>query len=112
MEGRMGGYGSGWQGPKKEVVGDCLIISASYGKRQGILKAGIHSFGSVTWNNRSGNSFVVNYGVDTMDLSHHYLRLWYSWAWSWANEEGSEAYQVRLTTTRPWFGGLRWWFIC
>ncbi len=63
----MGGYGSGWQGPKKEVVDDCLIISTSYGMRQGMLKAGIRSFDSLTWSNRSGNSCPETWGVTNRD---------------------------------------------
>jgi hypothetical protein len=108
----MGGFGSGWQGPKKEVVEDSLIISASYSRRQGMLKAGIQSSGSLIWNYRNGGSFRVNYEMNTLDLSNPFLRLWYTWPWSGTNDEGTKAYQVRLTTTRPRFGGLRWWFIC
>ncbi|HVS38779.1 MAG TPA: hypothetical protein VMS17_24700 [Gemmataceae bacterium] len=40
------------------------------------------------------------------------LRLFYSWKWGAKGEPQSADYHVRLATTRPRFGGLRWWFIC
>ncbi|MEQ8608374.1 MAG: hypothetical protein RIB49_15970 [Rhodospirillales bacterium] len=40
------------------------------------------------------------------DPSNAWMRLHYK------RNETSEDYKVRLTTTRPNYGGQRWWFIC
>jgi hypothetical protein len=50
--------------------------------------------------------------VDTRDPSDPSVGLWYSWVWTATKEEESASYRVGLTTTRPRFGGLRWWFVC
>jgi hypothetical protein len=113
----MGGSGSGnhdhwWRHGKKTAVEDCLSIDASRWKRQGILKAGVRLSGSWRWTYRSGSGFTVNFEVDTLDLSCPFVRLWYSWVWTSTQQQGSDDYRVRLTATRPRFGGLRWWFVC
>jgi hypothetical protein len=113
----MGGYGSGssyhwWRSSKKDVVEDCLSIDANRWTREGILEAGVCLSGSWGWTYSSGGSFSVNYEVDTLGQSHPGVRLWYSWVWTSTKEQNSEDYRVRLTTTRPRLGGLRWWFVC
>jgi hypothetical protein len=40
------------------------------------------------------------------------VHLWYSWVWNSTQRQESANYTIRLTTTRPRFGGLRWWFLC
>jgi hypothetical protein len=40
------------------------------------------------------------------------LQLSYSWTLGGKGEPQSADYEVGLSTTRPRFGGLRWWFIC
>jgi hypothetical protein len=50
--------------------------------------------------------------VDTLNVSLACVRLWYSWVWTATQQEESANYSVQLATTRPRFGGLRWWFIC
>jgi hypothetical protein len=113
----MGGRGSGnhyhwWRESKKTVVEDCLALDASRWMREGILRAGVVLRGTWRWTYQSGSSFTVHYEVDTLDLSHPFVRLWYSWVWTASQQQESADYRVRLVTTRPRFGGLRWWFIC
>lgn len=64
------------------------------------------------WSFRNGKGFSVTYDVNTLDAASPILRLSYSWIWTSTGKEDSENYSIRLTTTRPRFGGLRWWFIC
>jgi hypothetical protein len=116
-EGSVGGSGSGnhyhwWRGSKKTTVEDCLSLDADRWMREGILKARLERWGSWRWTYHSGNSFGVNYGVQTLDMDNPRVRLSYSWTLNGQGELQSADYHVRLTTTRPRFGGLRWWFIC
>jgi hypothetical protein len=113
----MGGPGSGscyhwWRDNKKTVVENCLSLDANRWMREGKLKEGVYQVGSWAWTYPSGGRFVVNYEVNTTDLSSPCVRLWYTWVWTSIQQQDSEDYSVRLTTTRPRFGGLRWWFIC
>jgi hypothetical protein len=113
----MGGVGSGnryhwWRSGKKTVVEDCLDLDATAWMREGTLKVGVLASGTWRWNYRSGRSFVVNYELDTLDLAVPSVRLSYSWVWRASPEPQSADYRVRLTTTRPHFGGVRWWFVC
>jgi hypothetical protein len=113
----MGGTGSGnhdhwWRSGKKEVVEDCLSLDANRWMREGYLGASVQALGSWQWTYRSGSRFSVSYTVDTRDLADPFVRLSYSWVWPPAQEPQSADYLVRLTATRPRFGGLRWWFVC
>ena len=110
----MGGPGSGNRGRcnKKEVVEDCLSIDANRWMREGILKADVHHYGTWRWTYSSGKSFPVNYVVDSRAHSSAVVRLSYSWTWNNSQQPESADYSIRLTTTDPHFGGLRWWFVC
>jgi hypothetical protein len=113
----MGGPGSGndychwWRPPKKGVVEDCLSLDANRWAREGILKAGVYQTGSSRWVYPGGRECSLNYEVHTLEMDRPLLRLSYNWTRG-GGERGEADYQVRLTTTRPRFGGLRWWFVC
>jgi hypothetical protein len=103
----MGGPGSGnfchWHRPsKKDVVEDCVVIDANVLMRRGVLRANVQISGSVTWNRSDGASFTGNIDVDTLDQRTARLHL--------IVESVGEC--IWLATTRPRFGGLRWWFLC
>jgi len=59
-----------------------------------------------------GGSFFVPYDADTREPELARVRLSYSWIWTATGRHESAACTVWLTTTRPHFGGLRWWFCC
>jgi hypothetical protein len=104
----MGGPGSGsryhwWRHGKKVVVEHCLALDAVRWQRAGILAANVR---------HRGSDVGVSYEVDTMDLSRPSVRLWSSRVWTSTRGQDSAEYRVSLTTTRPPFGGLRWWFLC
>lgn len=98
---------------RKTTVEECLSLDANRWAREGALQAGTRQSGTWRWTYRSGGSFEVNYTVDTLPGSPRpSVRLWYNWAWQSSGREGSADSTVPLTTTRPRFGGLRWWFLC
>jgi hypothetical protein len=113
----MGGPGSGshyhwWRPPKRTTVEECLSLDANRWMREGILKTGHCHAGFQRWTYASGAGFTVDLEVDTQDLVDPWMRLRYSWVWHSTGQKDSADYQVRLTTSRPHFGGLRWWFRC
>jgi hypothetical protein len=113
----MGGSGSGnyyhwWRSGKKTAVEDCLSIDANRWKREGILKAGVRLSGSWRWLYASGRENSINYEVLTIDMVRPLLRLSYSQSRPGTEQRESMDYDVALTTSRPRFGGLRWWFVC
>jgi hypothetical protein len=97
---------------KKGTVEDCQVLDVNRWTRQGVLKAGGRFAGSWRWAYRDGSAFSVNYETNTLDPSSPFVRLWYSWVRRSTGEQDSADYLVKLTTTRPQFGGVRWWFIC
>lgn len=108
----MGGSGSTrWEWhSKKDTVEDCRSLDANRWMREGILCEGIRTFGGWTWTNAhtGEKTSSISYEVNTLNPAYRWVRLFYSFTRS--NE--SLNYKIQLATTRPNFGGLRWWFIC
>jgi hypothetical protein len=104
----MGGYGSGWQRSKKATVEDCLVLSMDTFVRRKALVPGARTRGGWGWwREGEKDPFArISYEVDASDPEQAWLRLDYR-----VNEIPVD-YRVRLTTTRPTYGGQRWWFIC
>ncbi len=104
----MGGYGSGWQGSKKATVEGSLVLIASALVRKKALVPGAQTAGSWGWTyeGEDGPHATVLYEADLRDTDNAWLRLHYR-----ANGEAVD-YKVRLVTTKPNYGGHRWWFIC
>jgi hypothetical protein len=111
----MGGAGSGshyhwWRSSKKTVVEHCRDLDASRWMREKILVPGVHQSGGWYWRNATTGeqTSALNYEVCTLDTADPWVRLSYT-----ITRSGQAVdYRVRLTTTRPRFGGLRWWFLC
>ncbi len=105
----MGGMGSGswyrWQG-KKQVVEDALGLNITHFAQWGALHP--HWQGSIQWRYGDREPFAsAGYTVmassdDGLVLTMHY-RL-----------DGREHIDqpIALQTTRPNYGGVRWWFTC
>ena len=104
----MGGFGSGWQGPKKMTVEDCLVLTASKLVRQRALVPEAQTLGSWGWTREGEDKphATIAYEANLRDPAAAWLRLHYQW------REEPVDYRVRLVTTKPTYGGLRWWFIC
>lgn len=105
----MGGYGSGWRGTKKVTVEKSLSLSMTDLVRKGAAVPGLWTRGSWVWRQGCVESRVIasiGYEANLVDAEAAWLRLHYS-----ASGEEMD-YRIRLTTTRPHYGGLRWWFLC
>ena len=98
----MGGYGSGWQGARKATVESSLVLDAALLRRKA---AGSRITGSLIWGARAAPSAIINYEAD-LTPGNAWIRLHYQ-----RNGELLD-YKIRLVSTRPTYGGLRWWFIC
>jgi hypothetical protein len=104
----MGGYGSGWQGAKKATVEGSLVLTAASLVRKRALMAGAWTSGSWGWtyDGEDKPHATIGYEADLSDQDNAWLRLHYR-----RNGEPVD-YRVRLVTSTPHYGGLRWWFIC
>jgi hypothetical protein len=79
--------------------------------REGILKGGVRQTGSWCWYRDASlkeQTAAISFVVNTLDQTGPWLRLSDTLT---ARQEQLD-YRVGLTTTRPRFGGLRWWFVC
>jgi hypothetical protein len=113
----MGGPGSGsyyqwWRPARKTTVEQCLSLDANRWMREGILKAGVHLRGSCRWTYGDGRENSITYAVDTLDPACPVVQLSYTSTRAGTQERESLDYPVELTSTRPRYGGLRWWFVC
>jgi hypothetical protein len=109
----MGGFGSGshhTRPDRKTTVEECRCLDVTRWVRQGILKAGVHQKGVCQWVGQDGPLFSIDLEVMTTDMGRPVVVL--SDAHPLGGEQRQGSYQVRLTTTVPRFGGIRWWFVC
>ena len=111
----MGGYGStrwGWHS-KKTTVDECTSFSTSDLVRYVGLGPNVHRpWGSLAWRNTRTGEETSSIGVEieTSDIQG-WARLHYSFT-AGRNKGEKMDYRVSLVTTWPYFGGVRWWFIC
>jgi hypothetical protein len=111
----MGGVGSGggyqwWRPTKKRTVEGCRQLDGFRMAHAGILRADAHDFGSWSWyldSELKKKTASIDYEVNTTG-PNSWLRLSYTIK----DDKSSINYRVELATTRPHFGGLRWWFLC
>jgi hypothetical protein len=108
----MGGYGSGrWRGHTKNgIVEDCRVLEVNRWTREGILRAEVHHFGGWKWCNTATGEETssIGYEVNTTDMAFPRVRLYYTFT----RTQEQMDYTIRLQTTRPYVGGLQWWFTC
>jgi hypothetical protein len=106
----MGGYGSGRNGGRPTVESaQRLDIDAMM--RWGCIGPGEHLQGELT----------LHFYDDELDIKFEsrvgepwdsWLRLRYTIYDYWTGDPYEIGDRILLRTTRPPFGGLRWWFIC
>ena len=108
MGARVGGYGSGWRGPKRATVEASLVLGVSALMRAGALVPGERMGGTWGWTYEGEDRphAIVRYEADLTEPDDPWLRLRYD-----VNGEPVGC-MVRLVTTRPNYGGRRWWFLC
>lgn len=101
----MGGYGSsrwGWH-RKKLTTAQCLSLDVSKLRRRGYLEPNSTvPLGVVKWASGSRMNFTLR-----TEATDGEAVLFYS-----LNGQSVGPYAVRLATTRPRFGGVRWWWLC
>jgi hypothetical protein len=106
----MGGMGSGsyYRWHSKQTVEDGLSLDINKLIRDGSVRQGIAWQGTLVWSNtRTGEKIAsIGYEANLVKTDNAYMRLHYN------HNNQPQDYKVRLTTTQPNFGGLRWWFIC
>lgn len=107
----MGGYGSGrpCDTHPSHTVSDCWTLDAARWSREGILAADTHRLGGWHWTDTgTGKPLAsLSYEADTTGPAP-FVRLFYT-----LTRSGEQIdYRVRLQTTRPNYGGSRWWFTC
>jgi hypothetical protein len=106
----MGGFGSGRWGwhSKKTTVEDCKTLDLHQLAREGSFVAGRAA--SLRWLRGEQETGSIGYTVHPRESG---LLLVLSYRWSRADGEGqSVELPIPLETTRPRFGGLRWWGRC
>ena len=108
----MGGYGSGrwhWH-TRKTTVEECRWIDVARWVREGIIRPTAWISGSWLWMDAvtGEKTSSISYEVNTGDSARSWVRLYYT-----ITQTGFEVdYKILLQTTRPNFGGVRWWFTC
>jgi hypothetical protein len=111
----MGGIGSGtwYRYDSKRTVESCISIDIRKLARDGFLRPGYVYSGSLRWTSfhsgevRGSIGYTIEArpdGTGTMHLRYQHT--------PFGGEPESLNYPVRLVTTRPHLGGLRWWFLC
>ena len=105
----MGGSGSGrhW-GCGKATVEDGLTLDINKLVRVGNIRPGGWCSGTLRWTRVASGEEVgsIGYEADLMAPDQAWVRLHYR-----VNDEPQD-YRVTLETTRPNYGGRRWWFRC
>jgi len=107
----MGGSGStrwGWHS-KADTVEDSYVLDTAGLTRKGFLpKDPAFRILTLTWSSTTTGKELASIGftVDTRDPAAPFARL------SYQTNGDPKDYRVRLESSRPPFGGLRWWWRC
>jgi hypothetical protein len=105
----MGGFGSGRSGGRP-LADTSLRVEIGWMLRTGRAEEGAIVHGSLLWHRGGQPSGSIGYKADLSDPDCASLQL------SYTRGKGDEAVNVeqriRLSYTRPNYGGRRWWMIC
>ncbi len=104
----MGGRNSGnwYRWSKKSTTGNYYQLRISRMVEMGVIKQGVIASGNWQWTRNGEQVANIGYSVKTLYTDSPHIRLQYT-----SNGESLD-YTVSLTTTRPHYGGVRWWFQC
>lgn len=108
----MGGYGSGPGGySSKMTVEGCRTLDINSFVRHGVVGKGYRS-GSWVWTDATTGeqTSAIGYTFEVNGEFNATLRLQYTTGRD--EKKRSIDYPIRLQTTRPNYGGKRWWFHC
>jgi hypothetical protein len=105
----MGGWGSGRSGGRP-IAEHCLRIDLPWMLKTRRAIEGNHVWGTLQWNRGGEPAGSITYRAIMDEPGNERLELAYT------RGEGGDAERVqqtiRLTFTRPHYGGKRWWMIC
>lgn len=106
----MGGIGSGrlYRLDTKPATDSFWRLTISYLKKHKYLDVPLQRKGLFVWSQNGEKHTSINYELNTLHEFNPYLRVYYT------NIQTQEKYdyQIPLSTTRPNYGGKRWWFHC
>jgi hypothetical protein len=91
---------------KKEVADELTRIDIRVLKREGFLKTGQTTSGSITWDKNKIGITILLYGINNKYINLEYTKYYYT------GEKREFNYRIEITTTPCYFGGVRYWFHC
>jgi hypothetical protein len=106
----MGGSGSGhwYRWSKKPTTDNFWQFKIQTLKKEGLFKSRHHCSGSWKWLRNGEVQSAIGYELNSLDEYDSWIRVHYT------NTRTKEPYdyKIRLSTSRPNYGGVRWWFHC
>jgi hypothetical protein len=106
----MGGYGSGRSGGRPTVE-SALRLDIDTLMRRGVIQPGARVLCEMQFSFYD-DELDVRCEAHVGDPWTSFVRLQYVMADYWTGEELKIDDKICLATSRPRFGGLRWWFVC
>lgn len=106
----MGGYNSGRRSGGSTVE-DGLTISLPMMMQHGWVRDGQTGQGSQYWS-RNGTRFAsIGHSFDMREPNSAWLKLTFRWT-PYGGEARDVKQHIPLVSTRPNYGGRRWWMLC
>jgi hypothetical protein len=106
----MGGVGSGRQPDVYSgTVEESLQLDVNRFVREGTIRKQCQTSGIISWERPIWIKPSIGFETQCF-IENGYMRLEY--AVSNLTSREPVKYNIELFTTKPYFGGLRWWFIC
>ena len=109
----MGGCGSGnfYRWNTKTLTSDLLTLNIFRMVELGAIQKDIIKHGGWEWSSNGKKTASISYAVDTINAPFQ-ITLTYTNTNGRTGEKTDMNYPVKMVTTTPHYGGLRWWFIC
>ncbi|MFN3398083.1 MAG: hypothetical protein ACK4ZS_06050, partial [Sulfurimicrobium sp.] len=108
---KMGGYGSGRQNGRP-VAESCLFIDLAWMIRNGRAVPSEYRHGGLSWSCGDQPSGDIRYTCDMRELEDAWLELRFFVRQRSTGASRDHAQRIRLSCTRPNYGGRRWWMHC
>ena len=94
------------------MVENSLTLNVNELLQRGILARGSRTRGVINWLNAAGEVVAsISYEADLTNPTDGRLRLRFSLPALHGGDRRQVDQRVALVTTRPGFGGARWWFV-
>jgi hypothetical protein len=106
----MGGWGSGRHGGRPTIE-DGLTVDLGLMLRRGWARDGAAGTGTLSWSSNGAPVAKIQHHFEMTDPENAHLTLTYTRTPRSGAPEKVEQ-RIRLTWTRPNYGGRRWWMIC